>query len=280
MKSEEHSPRNFTYSIGRIWMKYLFILGGLALVFYSLYVSISSDKNEKKTLWLVDTSLSMVVRDMVTEKNILHSRLEVAQSLILSWRTIIPGNHALMIFWETNQLLLPFSDEASIFSSTVRWLTPTLYHSATDIEGSLSAIDTVYGTTPMDIILLTDGEDTLELDEKGSNLNTPFRNIFIVGIGTPWGWPMLQWYDANGNPRYKQFEWKQAISRLDTDNIQRLTEKYQAQSIIMNTINDRDNFLDSIRQNNSWISHDWLPIMIVWIILLLCWLMVPIVRYR
>jgi hypothetical protein len=264
-------------------MKWGIIFLGFLIVFYWLYRDIFLSNQEEKTLWIVDNSLSMVVQDIQSNSDILLSRLDLAGSLVLSWRALIPGEHALMTLWDGAKLLLPFSDESDIFSATVQWIVPVLYDSQTDIQAALSAVELIYGNSPMHIILLSDGEDTSANATMNKEIISSSKQYTFIAIGTIAWWPMLQGYDAQWNPRYKYFEWKTAISRLDMNNVERISEKYNATSYVIDSIKTLDkDILQNIQKKNKEISYlfqsQW--IYLSWILLLLIWLMLPSVIYK
>ncbi len=275
MNNREISPFDFAFSLTRIWFRYICIFAGMAGVFYSLYAE-STVNEATKTLWLVDTSLSMVVQDVEGPGGRLYSRLDLAKMLVLSGRSLIPGQHALMIFGEDARLILPFSDEMPVFEASARGLEPVLYNSPTDITTALAAVHTLYGNTPLHLIVLTDGEETTSHALSGTWVDLSNTDITFIGIGTEaWG-PMLQWYDAGGVPRYKQYEGKNAISQLDGENLEILRTTYDGKLSLIHTTENIDNTVTSLGSSYSDLSFgDNRNILILGVISLIFWLMLP-----
>lgn len=58
---------------------------------------------------MMDTSLSMSVRDLVGDGGVLFSRFDMARSIILSGASLSDKEHALLTFDSHSRLQLPFS---------------------------------------------------------------------------------------------------------------------------------------------------------------------------
>ncbi len=126
----------------------------------------------------------MVVQDIEGEGGRLYSRLDLAKMLVLSGRTLVPGEHALMIFGENARLILPFTDDEGVFTSSANGLEALLYRSPTDIESAISTLEILYGRAPMRIVILTDGEDTISQSSSQTGEILTGKDITLIGIGT------------------------------------------------------------------------------------------------
>jgi von Willebrand factor type A domain len=208
---------------------------GFFLIVYGIFSPIFSP-NDQRTLWVVDTSLSMSVEDVTDNHSITHSRLNLAQELIASGAELIPGMHALMTFSDIARLQIPFIRDSSFFSLVSKNLTPHIYGIGTDIPTVIQSIESIYPWESLQVVLLTDGENS-RLPSEFPILGKE-KKIVIIGIGTEAGGPILEGYAANGYPIYKQFQWKNAISRMDRSFLEQLRDHYDAKLFFTTKKND------------------------------------------
>jgi von Willebrand factor type A domain len=124
-------------------LRAILMLAGFCLVGYSILVPVVP-ASDQRTLWIVDTSLSMTVEDITDSHSITHSRLDLAQALIASGAEAIPGMHALMTFSDIARLQIPFTRDVSFFTLVTESLTPHIYGLGTDIPTVLQSIEDIY----------------------------------------------------------------------------------------------------------------------------------------
>lgn len=280
MKKESFLPFNFRDSYIRSFLRYICMIFGVLLIGVWVFSNTQYLSGKwPKTLWILDNSLSMVVQDMGGSGDIVLSRFDRAKDMILSLSPHIWWYQALMIFWKSASLVLPFSTDQKVFSATVNWLAPVLYSSSTDIETALWSVDLIYWDDDIHVIVLTDGERTIE--ENTESLSNSPKKITFIGIWTQaWGM-MLQWYDSVWRPRYKQYEWKPAISRLDKSYLEVLKEKLRANLFVVSDNDTYEKTLESLikKTKDDNLLNDQ-RIILIWIVLLLSWLMLSPYSYK
>lgn len=221
------SPYNFILSSPRRFASQLLILAGLVLLAFSIFSWITEgDKQNKGVLYIVDTSLSMSVEDIVSENNILTSRLSVARDLLRSVNT--RSSRALMTFASSAKLQLPLATDKRVWDEVVDAIDVVRYGSPTDIETALASAMLVYGRESMDVYVLTDGERTSEWESLTWVILPDGIHLHFIGIGTTEGGKIVNNYDGDGRIVYKKYEWKEILSRLDKDYLEALSKKYNA----------------------------------------------------
>lgn len=218
------SPFGFTFSYFRIVLKW--IIGAIGIYCLFLFVFHENSWEKQKVLWLLDTSLSMVAQDIQKSDTFVESRFSIARQIILSGAINLPIESALVTFGDGIRLQLPFSQDNDTFASVLSAIEPQLYWWWTDIITALKGLKLLYPYQSFHIVLLSDGEIT----GSGTstlpvlNANTP---ITILWIGTESWAKMLQWYDAAWKPRYKQYNWADAVTRLGSSYLKILADTYQ-----------------------------------------------------
>lgn len=274
MKPSFH-PYNFARSPFRRFLIYISLFVGVGMLLMTVYLNITP-RDHTRVLWIVDTSLSMQVQDMMTSSGILLSRLAVAQNILTNLSMQEQREQALMVFGSHARILLPFTRDQSSILSTIETLSPEIYASASDLWGALTLTQLLYQDTPLDIRILTDGEN---MEASLTGVDT-IKNISltIFWIGTVQGGPMIQGYDSDGMPRYKQFEWQRAISRRDDTFLLSLVEKlgWKYRRV------DNPDILPSMRENyfikNGFDTHHIL--LFSWVCLIIFWLFLPPAKYQ
>ena len=277
------SPFNFSYSLGRSIFRYICILLWVGCMMLSIFSDVLSFHDGEKTLWLIDTSLSMRTQDINATEDHMISRWDAIKTLISSGWMIESGQHGIMIFSDTERLILPFSTDTTVFASTLEWIQDELYGGTTDIMSAIDAVWLIYPHEKIRLVVLTDGEDTSQEAWFATGTNDTARSTFLdnmdivfVGIGTEaWG-PMLQWYDADGHPRYKQYHGSNAISKRDTAYISHLAELYDGSVFFVDSLDQIVGFQAAIQSDRFDIFHV-VPrdiLLFFGAFLLLAWLMV------
>lgn len=89
-----------------------------------------------------------------------------------------------MTFASTARLQLPLSHYDMLWQSTLDTLSPVSYGSVTDIESALASALLTYGTTPLHIVLITDGETTTDIATQTGVVLPGSMDLTLIGIAT------------------------------------------------------------------------------------------------
>ena len=241
------------------------VLGSLSL----------SNTNEQKTLWVIDNSLSMAVTDVMSQDDIIISRLDLAKKIILSGSHMLSWNQAVMSVAHGAKLELPMNDNQSIMSDVVGWISVIMQGGGSNFFTPLQMIHLIYGDQPnLNIIWLTDGE----FSDSGSVYtgSTDYLNITFIGVGSRVGWPILMGYNNEGVPRYKESSGVRVNSIRDDASLSRVAQYLDARTYFLDTDRsiDYSQIIPPIK-NSSHIS--WYTILGA--ILICIWLVIPRYRY-
>ncbi len=115
---------------------------------------------------------------------------------------------------------------------------PIQYGSSTDIALALNQIQLIYRNTPIDIIIITDGEDTIDDNPQDTIIFPDDATITIIGIGTQIGAGIISHYDASWKVIYKKYDGKDVISRLDVGYLEWLRDRYDAELFLIEKPSD------------------------------------------
>lgn len=143
-----------------------------------------------------------------------------------------------MTFSSSARLQLPLSHDDALWTNTLDSISPVRYGSVTDIETALASAILTYGTTPLHIVLLTDGETTTDMASATGVTLPPTMDLTLIGIGTPSGGTIIDHYDGEGRIIAKVYEGKDVISRLDIDHLEELSTRYDATLALIETLSD------------------------------------------
>ena len=269
------TPYNFARSPVRRFVIYVLIITWLAFLFAAIYLD-SSLSDEKKTLWVIDTSLSMQVQDLMTSSGVMLSRLSVVRDMVWWELNNLEWSHGIMTFGSNAQVLSPLTDDKESLSSIISSLTPELYTSSSDLSAALALVELLYPDDSMSVILVTDGEN-MTLGSSGA-IQLTGKSLTVIWVGTTVGWPMLQGYDSDGKPRYKQFEWKNALSRRDDEFLTSLTKTYEGNLVII----ENAQTLPRVSAWNviSWMFDQRTACIFLGIALIITWLFLSPVTYH
>ena len=212
------------YSIGSA----LILIG---LFFFGYSIALTPTSTPKKTLWIVDISLSMGVEDIVESGSILHSRLDLAKAIIDGGIRQRWWEHAIIGYARSAWVLAPFSSDRAFLTSVVSGIQPIDIYGWSDISAAFLLVRSLYGGlgTPIEMILLSDGGSSTSID---TITDLPERSsLTIIGIGTQkWGKIPLG-YDLDGERRYKYFEKKEITIPYEQDILKTLIKRYGASYI-------------------------------------------------
>ena len=258
------SPYNFVLLPIRVFFTRILLLAGVCLISYGIFLEwdIPSDTEHRESIFLVDTSLSMVVEDILWEDNILNSRLDTAKNILREVN--IHGNRSLMIFASSSKLQLPLSNDITVWNEIVNSIEPIQYWSSTDIESAIASTVLLYPKKNIDVYILTDGERTSEWESMTWVIVWEDMRLHIIGIGTANGGKIISNYDGNGNYVYKKYDWKDIISRLDREYLQQIADRYWATLHTVEKASDLWWVIEYIWTDSTtaiqWTIRDWILI--------------------
>lgn len=175
----------YSHPLRRFIRRVVFYAGLLCIVFGALQNH--QTENTERTLWIVDNSLSMHVRDVSEEsKTSFVSRLETAKKLIQATSTKDPRAHGLITFARTPFLQTPFSANTLHIHNVVAGVSPIIYGGGSDLLRALQFTSDIYTKNPdFRVVIITDGEvgDT----EAIKNINFLPASAWVIGIGSVQG---------------------------------------------------------------------------------------------
>lgn len=232
-----HLPKNHprfpsfwprVFSPFRFLVSALLIIGGMGLLFFSIFLPVSD--NWEKILFVLDTSLSMAVEDIVSSGNLMESRLDLAKSIITSIVDRWASSYGIITYARSATLRIPFSHDRELFLDTLTGVEPTLIYGGSDVRWALDLVRMAYlaSRDPIHIVLITDGGMTGEgvFPELPSD-----TSLTVIGIGTPTGGMIPLGYNLDGEKRYKYYEWSPVVARYEKDHIDTLVSTYGADLI-------------------------------------------------
>ena len=153
-------------------------MGGL--IFLILFTS--EPPKQEQTLWVLDTSSSMGIEDISTQKSsVMMSRFDLAKELI---ETSISGETAMISYARHASVVFPMSTDTNSTRAFVHTLRPTQMNGGSDISSAFELIQMLYASTkhPIHVILLSDGGDSA----SGTILPSlpSYARLSIIGLGT------------------------------------------------------------------------------------------------
>lgn len=225
-----------TFSFYRLFIWQFFVIVWILLLGYGIFVNNTHFSGER-TLYIVDTSLSMAVEDIWNSTDtITRSRLDRAKSLILA--SSFSGEVAVIWYARSPALLLPFTASVESFSRTIQNLSITPSFGGSDILSAFSLVDTLYrgNMIPLHIVLLTDGGNTIPASIFP--ILPPLSDLKIVGIGSDIWWRMPLGYDHSGARRYKVYENQEVIVPYDPVFLEKLQKQYHASLVRIENSSD------------------------------------------
>ena len=175
--------------------------------------------------------------DDITDTNwVRYSRLDAAIEFL---RVSFPDRMKwLMTFASSARLQIPFSDDRWLWEDIISALSVIRYGAPTDIETALASVMVIYQDTPMDIVVLTDAESTVDIESHTGVTLSPDMRLHLIGIGTTEGGKIVNNYDGDGRIVYKKYQWKDIISRLDEEGLISLSDRYDASYSIIDIYSD------------------------------------------
>ncbi len=203
----------------------------LALVWvWLLFVSVDrSSPRDHITLYVLDTSLSMGVEDILLSPTQHESRLDLAKAIILRDMLTHDGDMWLITYDRSPLLALPLTRERTLLRNIVSSITPREYYGGSDIYSALSLVTKLYGTSSssLDIVILSDGGYSPEGVSALPDIPS-LSTLRIIGIGTE-RWDRIPLgYNLEWERRYKIYQWKEIIVPYTGVFLEKIQEKYNA----------------------------------------------------
>mgnify|MGYP002136220052 CR=1 FL=1 len=220
-----------TFSFYRLFIGQFLVGAWIFLLGYSIFFG-DSGSIWQRTLYIIDTSLSMGIEDV--DKGIngqLQSRLDQAKSLILS--SSFSWEVAVIAYARSPGLILPFTSSLEIFTRTIQNISTSSAFGGSDPVWALSLMDTLYknNTTPLNLFLLTDGWNTHSVDALPPLPS--LSHLTIIGLGSDAWWKIPLGYDSTGARRYKIYENQEVIVPFDETFLQKIKKEYSATYVRM-----------------------------------------------
>ena len=205
----------------------------------------------------------MAVEDMKDiQSELITSRLESARSLVMSGVETIPGEHAILLYARSAGVLIPFTMDREILEKSIANITPVTDNGGSDVSSVFALVGSLYSvhTTPLHIILLTDGGDT-----GGSSLPPlpPNTTLSIIAIGTDTGGPIFLGYDTLGHRRYKIYQGREISVPYEAKNIDRIASLYHARVMRLEKNPDSHIILENITPTDHSLPIDHIYILIM-----------------
>ena len=120
-----------------------------------------------------------------------------------------------MTFASTARLQLPLSYDEAVWQAILDTLSPVSYGSVTDIDTALASALLTYGTTPLHIVLITDGETTTDIATQTGVVLPGSMDLTLIGIGTPSGGRIVMGVSSTRSMKARKSShvWMPSISR-------------------------------------------------------------------
>lgn len=245
----------------------------MILIWIGFWLNLDSGTN--KTLWVIDNSLSMVVTDITTESGVMISRLDFAKQIINRHSSLIEWEQAIMSSAYGAKLEIPMTDNHATFLDILQGISPIANGGGSILAHPIDTIRLLYGNIRnLHIIWITDGE----FSDSGSTLSgfLSVPSILFVWVGTRSWWPILEWYNNDWYPRYKESAWQKVNSIRDDLRLQSISSSLWASLILL----DSEKSIDmSVLFKNTHTDYWYLYFTGMGILCILFWLMLPRYHY-
>lgn len=266
-------PKNFLISPRKRFIRGSSIILGIFFLMFWFWNKLNIW--EQNTLWIIDNSLSMAVADIHTETWISISRFDLAKQFIDSRSRDISGNQAIITASNWARLELPMTQDESIFHEVIQGITIIKQWGGSSLATPLETIHLIYGDLPnLNIIWITDGEFSDTVSTLSGFVTSP--NITIIGVGTPSGWPISEWYNSEWLPKYKESQWQKIISVRDDKKLKDISKLLSA-NLVLKDSNSSSN--ESLQKKNIDQLKNASIYLILWFFLVIMGLMFPRYQY-
>lgn len=214
-------------------------LGCLGWWVFQSETLLHTDNQVPRMLFILDTSFSFSAEDIEGDVGMMHSRLNASQDFLhrFTWDHI---QFWLATFADATRLQLPFSNDKNLSDATIDAITTIRYPAVTDIPTALLFAKTLYKDIPMTLVLITDGEETRNIDSNtGITLDDEHR-LVIVGVGTEHGAKLVNYYDGNGQRVFKRYNGEEVVSHLDKKHLWGLANTHNSPIFFIEKMSDID----------------------------------------
>jgi len=218
------SSRNF-------FIKYVFLfLAVIVLLFSILWIKYWTNNESVWSEWIdvmfvLDVSKSMNVAD-INDGHYRYTRLDIAKKAI--WDYIVKhdnNRYWLVIFaWDAISTI-PLTSDYNLFLTMLSWVD---YRNLT-VQGSdfKKALDLAINRFVWDkdrskaIVFISDWWDVWDKIEVPDNIKKDIV-YYVVWVWTESGGKIMKWVDVFWRPIYQKYKWQYVISKLNSDNLEKL----------------------------------------------------------
>ena len=202
-----------------------------------------------KIVFALDVSKSMLSEDIKNKSNLI-SRFEASKWLIDNFIQKYTNNlYWLIVFaWESLEVL-PFTNDSWVFKTVLYWVNNwNVSKNWTNLNSVFSSLET-YFSWEMNwwlAVIFTDwwDEDISISTDLINSLKNDWIKILLVWVWTTSWTKIPDWSDFFWRKVYKQFLWKDVISKLNSKVLSNISTKNNIDYISINNISDFDEVND------------------------------------
>lgn len=195
------------------------ILFLISFLFLILWINWFNNLENKKILFVFDTSESMKVED-ISEWNIYISRLELVKNTINKYIDYNKNNEFWLVLFSWDAVeVLPFISDKSFFTKTINSVnTDYISKKWSDLMRVFDLIPDYFWdeNKTWEVFIFTDGWEDLDYSklEKYNNKNI---KTTVFWVWTSKWWEIPNWKDFLWRQKYLTYNWEKVISKLNSD---------------------------------------------------------------
>ncbi len=216
------------------YIKYIFLLLSIIIIlFWIFWVRYWEKKVKTKAKWIdtmfvLDVSKSMNVAD-IKDSNYAYTRLDIVKEAIAKYVSEHKQDRFWLVIFAWDAIsTIPLTTDHDLFLTMLKWVD---YRNLT-VQGSnfSKAIKLWINRFTWDkdrsksLVFISDWWDFW--DNTNLNIKIP-KNItyFVVWVGTNKGWRIIKARDDFGRFIYQRYKWQYVISRLNSDNLEKIANQ-------------------------------------------------------
>lgn len=213
---------------------YLFALGFFLLA--SWYIPYDTATSTEQGSWIdimimLDVSQSMLVQDMPNQLSRLAAAKEIV-TILLQKNT--QARRGIWIFAGEAQGILPLTRERNLVSTFLAWvdyqnLTKQWTSLGEAIDLWAQRFDSESPGGNMLLVFSDGGEEEVVVSESTKQiLEERDIAVYLIGVWSEQGWPIIEWIDLFGNALVKQWQWAHVISKLQEEQLKKTAAQIDA----------------------------------------------------